>query len=290
MANEEYEDYLKFIDCALEISNNIPRYFSKYSNKIYCNHQKLAIYILMQKMRRTYRGIISWLKSNNDACLYLGICKIPVHTTIVRFAKRISKYLHLILDIRKADSVAVDSTGFELESKSYYYRKMQYSKDKQRAKRFMKLSIVADIDKQLILDYRIRRDYKRCNTEFRSMIKDMDINYVIADKGYDSYDNRNFVIRKLKAIPIIPVRNYTNYYGYLKGRRIKGDKYHQRSKIESIFSSIKRKYGSVIRSRSFISQKTELIAKLIAYNIDRKISYLLFIIRGLHQNLLKKTL
>ena len=36
---KEYDDYLKFVDSALEIAKKIPKYFSKYSNHIYCNHQ-----------------------------------------------------------------------------------------------------------------------------------------------------------------------------------------------------------------------------------------------------------
>ncbi|MBU2420235.1 MAG: transposase, partial [Nanoarchaeota archaeon] len=83
--------------------------------------------------------------------------------------------------------------------------------------------------------------------------------------------NRQFVINKLKAIPIIPVRRHTNFYGYLKqNKKIPGERYHQRSQVESIFSAVKRKYGSVLRNKTFATQKVELISKLIAYNLDRK--------------------
>ncbi|MBI2499440.1 hypothetical protein HYV88_04325 [Candidatus Woesearchaeota archaeon] len=43
---------------------------------------------------------------------------------------------------------------------------------------------------------------------------------------------------------------------------------------------IKRKYGSVLRCRSFATQKAELISKLITYNLDRKLNYFLLIFRG----------
>ena len=42
----------------------------------------------------------------------------------------------------------------------------------------------------------------------------------------------------------------------------------------------KRKYGSVLRCKSFATQKVELISKLIVYNLDKKINYLLFILGG----------
>ena len=106
MAKEKYDDYLKFIDEALELAKSIPRYFSKFSNKIYCNHQKLAMYVLMQKLRLTTRGIISWLKSNKDALLHLGLNRIPVHTTIVRFIAKISKLIVYNLD-RKLNYISL---------------------------------------------------------------------------------------------------------------------------------------------------------------------------------------
>ena len=285
MGKEKYENYLKFIDEALEMAKAIPRYFSKFSNKIYCNHQKLAIYVLMQKFKTTTRGIISMLRSSSDIRIHLGLRKVPVHTTIVRFAKRIGGIVHKMINIKKADIVAIDSTGFELEAKSYYYRTVWNSNNKQKTKKHMKLSIIVDTDKQIILKYRIRKRLRHDTIDFKKMLNDLDVDYVVADKGYDSWSNRNFVIRKLKAIPVIPVRNYTNYYGYFSmGRKISGKNYHQRSKVETVFSVIKRKYGSMLRGRSYATQRVELISKLLAYNLDRKLNYILLLIRGLHQS------
>jgi len=285
MKQQEYENYLNFIDEALEMAKAIPRYFSRFSNKIYCNHQKLAIYILMQKFKKTYRGIVSWLKSNSDARLHLGLYKIPVHTTMVRFAKKISGYANLFFSIKQAKTVALDATGFELEAKSFYYRNLWNSDQMQKTRQYMKLSIVADVNKQLILKCKIRKKLRNDIIDFKSLLKGLNVSYVVADKGYDSSANRTFVIRKLKAIPVIPVRNHTNFYGYFPlGRKISGRRYHQRSKVESIFSAIKRKYGSVLRARSFATQKVELISKVIAYNLDRKLNYLSLLIRGLHQS------
>src|SRR3989344_1472662 len=231
----EYENYIKFVSEALLLAKRIPRYFSKYSNRIYCNHQKLVIYVLMQKLKLTTRGVVSFLRSNPSLCMEFGLLRIPVHTTIVRFVSKIKNIIGLLLGIRQAASVAVDATGFELESKSFYYR---------------------NIDKQLFPGF-----MRKTKT------------------------NMKFVINKLRAIPIIPARCHTNFYGYLRGKmKIDGKNYHQRSKVETVFSVIKRKYGSVLRCRSNSTQRVELISKLIAYNLDRKLNYFL-LIRGLHQSL-----
>lgn len=274
----EYEDYLKFVSEGLEIAKKIPRYFSKFSNKIYCNHQKLTIYVLMQKLKLTTRGIVSFLRSNSSICLEFGLLRIPVHTTIVRFISKVKKIIAFVLDIRQANTVAVDSTGFELEAKSFYYRnidKKLFDNYVKQTKRYMKLSIAIDTESQLILTHKIRRKLRHDTQDFRYLLKDLSIKQVVADKGYDDKKLRKFVINKLKAIPIIPVRRYHNFYGYIKqSKPIDGKDYHQRSKVETVFSVIKRKYGSVLRNKTYATQQVELISKMIAYNLDRKLNYL----------------
>lgn len=279
---KEYEDYLKFVGEALELTKKIPKYFSKFSNKIYCNHQKLTIYVLMQKLKLTTRGIVSFLRSNPSICLEFGLLRIPVHTTIVRFVAKIKNLIDLIIDIRQADTVAVDSTGFELETKSYYYRTAWNSDNKQKAKRYSKLSICIDTDKQLILTYRIRRKLRHDTQDFKYLLKDLNVKQVLADKGYDDKKLRKYVFTKLNAIPIIPYRKFSGVRSLRTGRRkplIDELKYHQRNKVETVFSVIKRKYGSVLKNRSYATQRVELISKLIAYNLDRRLNYLLLILR-----------
>ena len=272
----EYYDYLKFIDDALELAKAIPRYFSKFSNKIYCNHQKLAIYVLMQKFKTTSRGIVSILKSSLEMRIHLNLNRIPSHTTILRFAKKISGQISDILNIRKADTVAVDATGFELESKSFYYRKIIYFRRK-KTKVFMKLGLSVDTDKKLILRHKIRKSRAHDSRDFKFLLKEIKCKNVVADKGYDSMDLRRFVINKLRAKPHIPYRKNSGipkWEIYLPDKPI----YCRRALVENIFFCIKKKYGSVLRNRTFTTQKVELISKLIAYNVDRMQHYILLIL------------
>ena len=242
-----------------------------------------------QKLRTTYRDLVELLKISCIP-LYIGLKRIPHHTTLVKFARRIgSSLVNKILNIRQASTVGIDATGFELESKSFYYRNINQDlfNHRRKTKRFMKLSIAADMDRQLILCHRVRRNYKACNTEFRDMLKELKISYVVADKGYSSKENRRFVLNNLHAIPIIPNKKNEGVYRFDNWRRLRFDEkiYHQRSKIETIFSVIKRRYGSVLKGRSFITQKDELMCKLIAYNIDRLANFYLLIIGFQHSPL-----
>ena len=276
---EEDSQYLKFIDEALELAKKIPRYFSKFSKKIFDNHQKFVLLILKQKLRTTYRDLVEMLKITNIP-LYIGLKRIPEHTTLVKFAKKVKGMLSLVLNIRTAATVAVDSTGFELENKSYYYRAVWNSDCRQKTARYMKLSLSVDTDKLLILKHKIRKMARNDNFDFKHLVNDLITNCVLADKGYDSRKNRQFVINKLHALPIIPVRRHTNFYGYISGsRKIDGNSYHQRSKAETVFSIIKRRYGSVLKSKTDAAQKSELLCKLIAHNVDRMIRLIHVLLR-----------
>src|SRR3989344_294491 len=291
--NKEYSDYLKFIDDALELAKALHRYFSKFSNKIYCNYQKFAIYVLMQKLKTSTRGICSILRASSDMRLQLSLFKVPSHSTIVRFVNKIKKSISKVLGIRQALTVDVDATGFELESKSYYYRNVEEGYGRKKTKRFMKLSLTADINKKLILNYKIRKSLAHDTRDFIFLVKKLKCKYILADKGYDSKELRKFVLFKLKAKPVIPYRRnsgITKLRGRFKHIKLDKELYRRRFIIENIFFCVKRKYGSVLRNRTYATQKVELISKLIAYNIDRMQSFLLLIVRvapalGFHSKL-----
>ena len=279
--NKEYSDYLKFIDDALELAKSIPRYFSKFSNRIYCNHQKLAIYVLMQKFKTTTRGIVSILNASSDMRMSLGLTRIPCHTTIVRFTNKIKNMISKLFSIKIANTVAVDATGFELDKKSYYYRTIYNSDKKQKTRKFMKLSISSDVDNKLILQYKIRKSRVHDTRDFEYLVKDIQCENILADRGYDSRKLRKFVFNK-GAKPYIPFRRNTGRDGYYQRKAsdiFDRNIYNKRAIIENIFFCIKRKYGSVLRNRTFSTQRVELISKLIAYNIDRMQYYVLLILR-----------
>ena len=280
-------NYIKFIDEALELTKEIPRYFSKFSNKIFCNHQKIVLLVLKQKLRTTYRDLVELLKISHIPLL-IGLKRIPHHTTLVKFAKKIKpKLLNLLLPYRKAKIIALDGTGFEVGNKSIHYRLV--TDQGKIYRRYVKLGISADTNKQIILKNTINKGPRNDNKDFMSLIKDIKTSCVTADKGYDADKHHSYVIRDLKAKSLICVRNNISRKSRNTLRKRVANNfddklYHQRSKVESIFSSLKRKYGSCLKARSFYAQKKEIICKLIAYNIDRKITLFYLFIIGFQQS------
>jgi len=269
------EPFLKrFVLSIKKLVTKIPRYSSKFSNKIYDNHQKFSILILRQKLKMTYREIVNFLKFNPLARALINLKTVPDHSTLVKFHKRIKcATLDSLLCDKKANIVAIDGTGFQTNNMSYHYANVWHFQDKRKYRRYLKVSIAIDTNTQYILSHKTRLGPRNDNIDFVSVLKDVKCDYVVADKGYDSKKNRLYVFRKMKSYPQIPYRitSGINYERVGVPFKFHKEIYHQRSKVETVFSVIKRKYGSFILSKSFESQKKELIFRLIAYNVDRKL-------------------
>ena len=262
---------LKFIDEALDICKSIPKYFSKYSNKIFSNHQHLVLLVLKQKLRTTYKDLIELLRISQIP-LYIGLNRLPHYTTLIKFNKKIkSSVIDYFINKKKGKKVAIDGSGFESGSRSYYYRTAWNGV--KRRKKYVKLSIAVDVDTQDILSSKIRIGPRHDSIDFKKVLSGLEVDYVLADKGYDSKDLRKYVVKELKAVPQIPYRNFSGIAkrGKLIFPKFNQNIYRHRSKVETAFSVIKRRYGADLLSKSFYAQKKELQFKLWAYNIDKAI-------------------
>jgi len=275
-----------FLVSARKLINKIPKFSSKFSNRIYDNHQKMIILIFKQKMRMTYRSIVKFFRFSGLARALLNLRSVPDHSTLVKFHKRISVIiLDNLLCKKEVITSAIDSSGFETSHMSYHYANVWNRQDKRKYRRYLKVSIAIDTDSQYILSQKIHLGPRNDNIDFESVMKNINCQYVVADKGYDSKSNRYFVLRRMKAHPHIPYRKMSGKIYERAGIPLKFDEriYHQRSKVETVFSVIKRKYGCFVLSKSFETQKKEILFRMIAYNIDRKIILSLVII-GIHQS------
>ena len=281
-------ELITFLVSARKLTSKIPRFNSKFSNKIYDNHQKLIILIFRQKMRMTYRGIIRFFRFSGLARALLNLRSVPDHSTLVKFHKRLSvEILDSLLCKKQVITSAIDSTGFETNHMSYHYANIWNRQDKRKYRRYLKVSIAIDTDSQYILSQKIRLGPRNDHIDFESVLKNIKCKFVVADKGYDSRNNRLFVLNKLNAYPHIPYRRISGATYTDNGTTkiiCKDSIYHQRSKVETVFSVIKRKYGSFVLSREFESQKRELLIRMIAYNIDRNVILTSLVIIGIHQS------
>ena len=152
---------------------------------------------------------------------------------------------------------------------------------KLRRRKYAKLSIGADVLKQIICNIKVRRAPTRHdNIDFKPVITKtseiLPLSVVVGDRGYDSEENHVMVREKLGAFSVIPVRNegipiWKTHGRYRKQMKCGYSKtlYHQRNKDETIVSVIKRLFGEHIRSRHVMTQNRELSLRCIAYNMHR---------------------
>lgn len=280
----KFKKFSKIVDelCA---SAQVPKYFRYVQKKTYNNYQHLFLLIAKEHSKQDYRTFIESLYDSKIP-QYIGLKKIPHFTTLQKFAKRLAakivdKMVFLTKNLFKSKGkiLGADSTGMELDHASAHYCK-RINREKP-VKGFVNLNMICDVKNKNILVTKIRKKRRHDCSDFMPMfnkIKNQDFDYFVADKGYDSAKNHKAVYDSGadSQIKVKEYGNFSNRAGQKNYRRKalflhKPEIYGQRAITESVFSSLKRKYGSKLRARIFKTQKIELLCKILSYNIERAI-------------------
>jgi transposase len=172
----------------------------------------------------------------------------------------------------------VDSTGMELDNASMHYCK-RIDREKP-IKGFVNLNAITDLENKCFVAVKIRKRRRHDTVDFPSIfnkVKFHDFDTLVADKGYDSERNHEYIHKagKISLISLknkdLPLRRTRGEHRKIVKRHFDDKKYGKREICESIFSSLKRKYGSKLKARKFSTQKIELLFKLLTYNIEKVI-------------------
>jgi hypothetical protein len=271
---------------------NIPQYFRYVQKKTYTNIQHLFLLVAKEHSKYGYRMFVESLYDSKIP-KYIGLKQIPHFTTLQKFAQRLSAKLlnnliFLTQDLFKERGTffGADATGMELDHASHHYCKR--IRREKPVKGFVNLNALSDLHNKIILTTKIRKKRRHDCSDFLPMwnkVKDLDFDYFVADKGYDSEKNHKAVFEAGKQ-SLISLRCMDNPLHRTKGEHRKKAKrefehglYTQRELTESIFSSLKRKYGSKLRARKFRTQKVELLFKILAYNIERAIRVAILLLK-----------
>jgi len=257
--------YVRLADQLFRILKHcrIPLYLHRKSNHIYTVWQHIVIVTIRQYEGKSYRMSTDWLVEAYYLRLSLQLSKIPHYTTLQKFTDRINimmlgKIVSSSIPFTNTRYIftGIDPTGFKITHASEYYTSRVKS-----TKKYVKLSIGADVLKQIICNIKIRRAPTRHdNVDFGPIVtkisKIKKSSIVVADKGYDSEDNHVLVRKKLHGFSIIPPRYNTVSVWKTRGKYRKEMKhgynkilYNQRNKDETIVSVIKRLFGEHISSR-----------------------------------------
>jgi len=169
-----------------------------------------------------------------------------------------------------------------------------------KTRSFIKLTIGAELRKQVVTSIKLRRGPANDNRDFAPVVRRAHairpIRVGIGDKGFDAEKNHELLRDELHAMSIIPARHEDVPVWRTRGRYRKEMKrgyskktYHQRSKDETIFSVIKRTMGDEVRSIGVKGQNNEMRLKIIAYNAARIASIIYSLFGGFLQSRKSKT-
>ncbi len=240
--------------------------------------------ILKIGFNQTYDSIEAYL--NESETFKNSFDDIPGHSVIHREMTKLSiKYIRKVMNRvirflrRHSMNIAVDSTGFRTGNSSTWYDIRIRRKNKR--KDCIKLHISMDIDTGIIHWFTMTPWNRHDSEEFENLIKHLpELGATFGDKAYPSRKNYQLVADK-NGIPFLCFKD--NATNKAKGkpawiihiRKFKNDKetwmdtYHLRSIVESVFSSIKKRWGSFLRSRKRWIQKKELSLKVLSYNVKQ---------------------
>ena len=216
-----------------------------------------------------------------EIILQLQLKTIPHFTTLQKAAARISeRTLHVAIGrfIRIISPgkifAGADATGFENRHAAPYYTyrcNIRHSFTKCSAGSDMKSQLICAV---VIQHHPVSHDIKHFPKLFSQMLDVTPMSTMVLDKGYDS-ESIHKTIRDENIISMIPVRG-ENTIGSTKGKYRKQMRrefdviiYSQRNKTETIFSVVKRRFGSELDSHNDVMKTKELLYRVLAYNCHR---------------------
>jgi len=174
---------------------------------------------------------------------------------------------------------AVDSTGFGTQC-FYRHYNAKYGHD-QYSRDYLKLHAIIGTKTNVVaaahVSDRDTHDSPILPQLALTAAQHFNVEQISADKGYSSHKNVD-AIAALGAQPFVafnanakgtsnnPLWNKLFHFFQMNRDEFLAS-YHRRSNAETTFSAMKRKFGDIIRSKTAIAQRNELLLKVLCHNI-----------------------
>ena len=194
-------------------------------------------------------------------------------TTLQKAAKRISKLIWqtLLAGTIKVDSVylaAVDGTGFSRTNPSHYFLK-RIDREGPIGRPVQAITMI-DIQERkfLSVNFYAKPSHEAKRVPYLHTRSPVCPDILLMDKAFDA-EWLHAWLNGNGTFGVAPTRKNCRRGKYRKILRDYFDwyLYWQRNIVESLFSALKRLFGSTISSKHIKTQSAELFCRLIAYNI-----------------------
>jgi transposase len=174
---------------------------------------------------------------------------------------------------------AVDSTGFGTSVYRRWYD-AKYGREMSESV-WLKAHAMVGVKTGIVTAVRVTESNANDCPELPALLnttaKAFSMAEVSADKAYLSHANLA-VVESVGAVPYVPFKSNSQGEGSAAWRKMWGcfmyrqdefqAHYHLRSNVESVFSSIKRKFGGSVRSKKHAAQVNEILCKILCYNLS----------------------
>lgn len=250
----------------------------------------LVLCILRIFLRKTYADYEIEMRTDARICVPLGLKMLPGKSTIQRGMHLFTMELllqinkNLIHDvIQRKLNILIDASGIRIIGKSIWY--LIRIKKKIYRRECDKIHVAVCADLLLILNWRITQWNKNDSPFFKKLLDPFKfLGVVIADLAYSSRENMQYVVDKNGAAFIPFKKNATAkskgfpawkfaFHVWKFCKTIYESIYHQRSKIEAVFSALKRRYGDALFCKTATMRRKEMALRFIAYNLKIIIYY-----------------
>ena len=224
----------------------------------------LVLCLLRILLRKRYSDYETEMRTDKRLIKLLSMANLPCKSTINNYALQFQLNLFIQFNkkliepwIKKPVDLLLDASGIRLVGRSIWFSIR--TKKKTLKKDCDKIHIALSLCSLLIANFRISNSKKNDSPFLRKLLEPFfKIGLILVDKGYSNKINAEYVAKKEGAF-FSPFKKNAqpsglNVWAYLFNlwktfpslcRGI----YNQRSKVEAVFSALKRRYGDQLYSR-----------------------------------------
>ena len=241
----------------------LPQWLHRFGPKKYELWNHVLALLVRELFRMSYRRVVSTLKLLGFLCA----SKSAIQATAKKLPVSLwQQLLAATLTTGFVSVAAIDGTGFSRTSPSLYYIRRIGGVF---AKRFVKVSILADTRRKKVLSAVVRLLPAHDVRDVPKLLRQTPCQHktLVADKGYDSEKIHELCYEK-NIQTMIPSRKRCKkgFYRHKMLKKFRTQTYRRREIIESIFSSIKRKFGSTVQCCRARTVRAQIFCRLILHN------------------------